>query len=57
MLKSNAEENGNISESNEEPLQFKSHQPRFMTLLCHVTASSASDDMLVIHTPTTGDTH
>ena len=28
-----------------------------MTPLCHVTASSASDDLLVIHIPTTKDTH
>ena len=53
MFKSNDEENGNISESNEDPLQFKPHEPRFMTPLCHVTALSASDDLIVIHTPTT----
>ena len=57
MLKSNDEEDGNISESDEEPLQFKLHQPRFMTPLCHATASRASDDLLVIHTPTTKDTN
>jgi hypothetical protein len=44
MFKSNDKEDGNISESDEEPLQFNPHQPRFMTPLCHVTASSASDD-------------
>ena len=57
MFKSNDEEDGNISEYGEEPLQFKPHQPRFMTLLCHVTASSASDDLLFIHTPTTQATN
>jgi len=57
MFKSNDEEDGNIPESVEEPLQFKPHQPRFMTPLCHVTASSASDDSLVIHTHTAKDTH
>ena len=57
MFKSSDEEDGNISESDEEPLQFKPHQPRFMTPLCHVTSSSASDDLIVIHTPTTKDTH
>ena len=57
MFKSNDEEDGNISESYEEPIQFKPHQPRFMTPLCHVTASSVSDVLLVIHTPTTKDTH
>jgi hypothetical protein len=57
MFKSNDEEDGNISESDEEPIQFKPHQTRFMTPLCHVTASSASGDLLVIHTPTTTDTH
>jgi hypothetical protein len=57
MFKSNDEEDGKISESDEEPIQFKPHQPRFMTPLCHVTASSASDDLLVIYTPTTKDTH
>ncbi len=31
------------------------NQPRFMTPLCHVTTSSAIDDLLVIHTPTTKD--
>ena len=51
------EEDGNISESDDEPLQFKPHQPRFMTPFCHVAASSASDNLLVIHTPTTKNTH
>jgi hypothetical protein len=57
IFKSNDEEDGNISEFDEEPLQFKPRQPRFMTPLCHVTASSASYDSLVIHTSTTKDTH
>jgi hypothetical protein len=57
MFKSNDEEDGNISESDDEPLQFKPHQLRVMIPLCHVTASSASDDLLVIHTPSTKDTH
>jgi hypothetical protein len=57
MFKPNDEEDGNISESDEEPLQFKPRQPRFMTSLCHVTAPSASYDLLVIHTPTTKDTY
>jgi hypothetical protein len=34
---------------------IKPHQPRFMSPLCNVTASSASGDLLVIHTPTDGD--
>ena len=34
---------------------IKPHQPRFMSPLCHVTASSASGDLLIIHTPTDGD--
>ena len=55
MFKPNDEEDGNNSESDAEPLQFKPNQPRFMTPLCHVTASSASDDLLVIHIPTTKD--
>jgi len=54
MFKSNYEEHGNISESDEDPRQFKPNQPRFMTPFCHVTVSSASDDdLLVIHTHTT----
>ena len=32
---------------------IKPHQPRFMSPLCHVTASSASGDLL--HTLTDGD--
>jgi hypothetical protein len=43
------------SESDEEPIQFKPHQPRFMTPLCHVTASSSCNDLLVIHTPSLTD--
>ena len=57
MFKSNVEEDGNTCESDKEPLQFKPHHPFYVTLLCHATASSASDDLLVIHTPTTKDTH
>ena len=41
--------------SDEEPIQFKPHQPRFMTPLCHVTASSSCNDLLVIHTPSLTD--
>ena len=55
MFNSNDKENGNISESDEELLQYKPHHPRFMTPLCHVTASSASGDLIVIHTSTTKD--
>jgi hypothetical protein len=57
MFKSNDAEIGNISESDEEPLQFKPHQPRFMSPLRHVTALNASDDLLVIHAPITKDTN
>jgi hypothetical protein len=45
------------SDSDEEQIQFKSHQPRFLTPLCHVTTSSACDDLLVIQTPTNQDIH
>jgi hypothetical protein len=36
-------------------VNIKPHQPRFMSPLCHVTASSASGDLLVIYAPTDGD--
>ena len=43
------------SNLDEEHLQFKPHQPRYMTPLCHVTTSSAVDDLLIIHTPINKD--
>jgi hypothetical protein len=49
------EDDESTSESDEMPIQFKPHQPRFMTQLCHVTASSSCDDLLVIHAPTLTD--
>ena len=49
------DEDESTSESDEAPIQFKPHQPRFMTPLCHVTTSSSCDDLLVIHTPTPPD--
>ena len=55
MFKSNDVEDENIFESNEEPLQLKPQQPRFMTPLCHATASSETYDLPVIHTPTAKD--
>ena len=58
MFKSkNKEENDSSSDSDEEQIQFKPHQPRFLTPLCHVTTSSASDDLLIIQTPTKQDVH
>ena len=57
MFKSNDEEDGNTSKYDKEPLHFNPHELRFMTPLCHVAASSASEDLLVIHTSTTKDTH
>ena len=57
VFKSNDEEDGYISESDEKPFQFKPRQSRFMTSLCHVTASNASDNLLVSYTPTTKDTN
>ena len=55
MFKSNDEEDGNTSKYDKEPLHFNPHELRFMTPLCHVAASSASEDLLGIHTPTTKD--
>ena len=43
------------SDLNEEPLQIKPHQPRYMTPLCHGTAFSVVDDLLNIHTSTDMD--
>jgi hypothetical protein len=58
MFKSKEKEDtDNTSDSNEEQIQFKPHQPRFLTPLCHVTTSSACDDLLVIQTPTNQDIH
>jgi hypothetical protein len=58
MFKSkNKEDNDSSSDSDEEQIQFKPHQPRFLTPLCHVTTSSASDDLLIIQTPTKQDVH
>ena len=42
------EDTDSASDSEEEKVQFKPHQPRFLTPLCHVTTSSACDDLLVI---------
>ena len=57
MFISDTKENDNISNSDldEEPLQFKPHQPRCMTPLCHVTEPNAVDDLLIIHAPTNKD--
>jgi hypothetical protein len=49
------DDNTNNSDLDEESLQFKPHQPCYMTPLCHVIASSAVDDLLIIHTPTNKD--
>ena len=53
MFKSKEKEDTDTtSDSDEEQIQFKPHEPRFLTPLCHVTTSSACDDLLVIQTPT-----
>ena len=58
MFKSKTKEDtDSTSDSDEEQIQFKPHQPRFLTPLCHVTTSSACDDLLVIQTPTNQDIH
>ena len=58
MFKSKVKEDTDSnSDSDEEPIQFKPHQPRFLTPLCHVTTSSACDDLLIIQTPTNQDIH
>ena len=44
-------------DSDEEQIQFKPHQPRFLIHLRHVTISSACDDLLVIQTPKNQDIH
>jgi hypothetical protein len=49
------EDDESTSESDKEQIQFRPHQPRSMTPLCHVTASNSCDDLLVIHTPTLTD--
>jgi hypothetical protein len=49
------DDNTSNTDLDKEPIQFKPHQPRYMTPLCHVTASSAVDDLLIIHTPTNKD--
>jgi hypothetical protein len=46
LVSDTKEEDNSNSDVEEEPLQLKLHQPRFMTPLCHVTASSAVDDLL-----------
>jgi hypothetical protein len=55
FISKDKEDNESTSESDEEQIQFKPHQPRFMTPLCHVTASSSCNDLLVIHTPSLTD--
>jgi len=55
FISKDKEEDVSTSESDEEPIQFKPHQSRFMTPLCHVTASSSCNDLLVIHTPSLTD--
>ncbi len=58
MFISNDKEGNDItSDFAEESIQFKHHQPRFWTPLCHVNTSSACDDLLVIQTPTNQDTN
>ena len=58
MFKSKAKEDTDIaSDSDEDQIQFKPHQPRFLPPLCHVTTSSACDDLLVIQSPTNQDIH
>ena len=52
MFKSKKKEDTDItSDSDEKQIQFKPHQPRFLTPLCHVTTLSACDDLRVIQTP------
>ncbi len=56
MLVSNKHDDEDTTSDDENlPLQFKPHQPRFMTPLCHVTTSSSCDDLLGIQTPTIKD--
>jgi hypothetical protein len=58
MFKSKEKEDTNITSIvDEEQIQFKPHQPRFLTSLCHVTTSSACDVLIVIQTPTNQDLH
>jgi hypothetical protein len=58
MIKSKEKEDTDInSDSDEKQIQFKPHQPRFLTPLCHVTTSSECDYLLVIQTPTNQDIH
>jgi hypothetical protein len=58
MFKSKEQEDNDItSDSDEKQIHFKPHQPRFLNPLCHVTTSSACDDLLVIQTPTNQDIH
>ncbi len=49
------EDTDSNSDSDEELIQFKPQQPRFLTSLCHVTTSSACDDLLITQTPTKQD--
>ena len=57
MCISDTKEDDNTSNSDlgKEPIQFKPHQPRYVAPLCHVTTSSALDDLLIIHTPNNKD--
>ena len=56
MFKSKEREDTDITfDSDEEQIQFNPHQPRFLTPLCHVTTSSACDDLIIIQTPTNQD--
>ena len=52
FISNDKEDDNSNSDLCEELLRFKPHKPRFVAPLCHVTASSASDDLLIIHTPT-----
>ena len=55
LISKEKEDDESASDSDEEPIQFKPHQPRFMTPLYHVTASSPCNDLLVIHIPSLMD--
>ena len=58
MFKSREKEDTDITSNyDEEQIQFKPHQPRFLTPLCHITSSSACDDLFVIQTPRNQDIH
>jgi len=58
MFKSKRKEDIDITtDYDEEQIQFKPHQLRFITPLCHVTTSRACDDLHVIQAPTNQDIH